>query len=123
MKKVLLDASFVIEVLLGRSKMKECIGILELNYIFCINLLTVHLLFYFGIKSGLRIDEIYDFVKEFKILGLSEEDYLLAINLILDNDLEDALQVANALNSNCDQVISLDSGLKKYNECFDVKIV
>jgi predicted nucleic acid-binding protein len=107
---ILLDANVLLEMLIaGRPKKEDVFKWLEQNTEdFCISMLTVHLVLYFGLKDNLTITDIKTFLADYPKIALLPEDYVAAIGLLKNKDHEDALQLASAERTGCTSIITLD---------------
>jgi predicted nucleic acid-binding protein len=107
---ILLDANVLLEVLIAnRPKSEQVLAWFERNEEpYCITMLTVHLVLHFGLKDGLAIDLLQDFLADYSKESLLPEDYAVALRLLKGRDHEDALQLAVAERSDCTAIITLD---------------
>jgi len=107
---ILLDANVLLEMLIaGRPKKEDVFKWLEQNTEdFCISMLTVHLVLYFGLKDNLTITDIKTFLADYPKIALLPEDYVAASGLLKNKDHEDALQLASAERTGCTSIITLD---------------
>ena len=71
-------------------------------------MLTVHLVFHFGLKDGLKITDLRTFLSDYPKIALLPEDYVAAIDILRDLDHEDAMQLAVAERAGCSSVVTLD---------------
>lgn len=113
---ICLDVNIILEVILNRAKFKEVKKILDADDSFCISLLSVHLFYHFGVKNGLEFSKLDDFLSDVYILAAGKEAYDLAKKIRQDNDFEDALQVATALQNKVKVFYTLDQNLAKNYE-------
>jgi predicted nucleic acid-binding protein len=107
---ILLDANILLEMLIPERPHKdEVIGFMEkiLDPV-CISMLTVHLVMYFGLKDGIKLQTIKAFLANYPKLSLTPDDYELSLTILRDKDYEDALQLAVAERAGCDTVVTLD---------------
>src|ERR1039458_1437839 len=107
---ILLDANILLEALIeGREHKEEVLKwMLQNNDEWCINMLTVHLVLYFGLKDGLTVNHLKEFLADYPKVSLMPEDYASAIAVIRDKDHEDALQLATAERVGCSHIVTLD---------------
>lgn len=114
---ILLDANILLEMLItGRPKKDVVFKWMERNTEeFCISMLSVHLVLYFGLKDNLNISELKSFLADYPKIGLLPEDYVAAIGLLRDKNHEDALQLALAERTGCSSIVTLD---KKFSEIY-----
>ena len=109
---VFLDANIILEtILLNRAKAETVEKIIGQTDQLAISALSVHLVFHFGLKDKIQRSILQGIVEQYKILNFSKQDYLWAKQNCKDDDFEDALQVAIAVNNNCDSFITLDKSL------------
>jgi predicted nucleic acid-binding protein len=118
---ILLDANILLEMLIaGRPKKDDVFKWMEQNTEdFCISMLTVHLVLYFGLKDNLNISELKSFLADYPKIALLPEDYVDAIGLLRDKDHEDALQLALAERTGCTSIVTLD---KRFSETYKDRI-
>ena len=118
---ILLDANILLEMLIaGRSKRTDVFEWMEQNTEeFCISMLTVHLVLYFGLKDNLNISELKFFLADYPKIALLPEDYVAAIGLLKNKDYEDALQIAIAERIGCTSIVTLD---KRFSEIYNDRI-
>lgn len=116
MKKLFLDASVLMEIMFGRSKLDLISGILHNpDYEFSISVLTTHILYYFAESKGLDRDFVKKLIDLAKQLPLNESTVLLAQQRYNNKDFEDCLQAACAELNGCDEILSLDKNFEKYS--------
>lgn len=107
------DANIILEILLpGRPKSQDVEKLLRGKDI-CISMLTVHLVYHFGLQERYELNQIKRFLDGYAILDVTGSDYQKALQTIRDKDFEDALQLAVAMRSDCDAVITLDRQFAK----------
>ncbi len=117
--KVVLDSSFLLEMLLRRECAAQCAEMISNpRYILSISIVTAHLCFHFGQKEGLKIGEIADYITDFEVLKSGAEDIDLALLLVKGKDFEDALQVAIAENNSCDLMLTRDKKFQNRYSAF-----
>jgi predicted nucleic acid-binding protein len=114
---ILLDASVVLELFLNRSKY-DTVQVTLIPYITkCLTPITVGILFYYAEKEKLSMNRAEAFVRNCEVLTIGQSTYDLAEKIYNQNDLEDALQIASALEHNIHCVITLDNAMfKKYHQ-------
>lgn len=107
---ILLDANILLEMLIaGRFHKAKTIRWMEENKEeFCISMLSVHLVLHFGIKDGLTVRDLKTFLADYPKIALLPEDYVAALELLKNNDHEDALQLAIAERTGCSHIVTLD---------------
>lgn len=116
---ILLDANILLEMLIaGRAKKDIVYKWMENNAEdFCITMLSVHLVLYFGLKDKLSINEVKTFLADYPKIALLPEDYVAAMSFLKDKDHEDALQLAVAERVGCTGLVTLDPKFSKtYND-------
>lgn len=118
---ILLDANILLEMLIaGRAKKEAVYQWMESNEEdFCITMLSVHLVLYFGLKDKLTISEIKTFLADYPKIALLPEDYVAAMGFLKDKDHEDALQLAVAERVGCTGIVTLD---KKFSQVYEDRI-
>lgn len=118
---ILLDANILLEMLIaGRANKEVVYQWMEENAEdFCITMLSVHLVLYFGLKDKLSINEIKIFLADYPKVALLPEDYVAAMGILKDKDHEDALQLAVAERVGCASIITLD---KKFSDMYEDRI-
>lgn len=107
---ILLDANILLEMLIaGRPSKNKVIRWFEENEDdYCISMLTVHLVLHFGLKDGLGVSDLKTFLADYPKIALIPDDYVAALEVLRDDDHEDALQLAGALRSRCSAIVTLD---------------
>jgi len=125
MKKIFLDTNIALEILLERKNKPVCIEYLQnIDGIFCLSSLSVHIIYYVSFKHLSKKSQIFEYLDQFKILDLSSADYEVAKKIIKDSDFEDVLQIACALRHGCQNFITLDQKLKKtYSSLLDIDLI
>jgi len=109
---VFLDANIILETILSnRAKAKIVEKIINQADQLAISALSVHLVFHFGLKDKIQRSILQGIVEQYEILNFSKQDYLWAKQNCADDDFEDALQVAIAVNNGCDSFVTLDKSL------------
>jgi len=108
-KTLFLDASVMLELVLGRAKTSEILSKIKQFDEVCISMLTVHLIYYFGLKQKMSIPDLDFFIQRFKVLNLTSSSYKIAMQICQDEDFEDALQLACAFENGIKNVITLDN--------------
>jgi predicted nucleic acid-binding protein len=111
--KVFVDASCVIEILLGREKLDYVIKKIEIYEKAYISTLSLHLAFHFGRKEQINYEDIVFLIEQFLILDFTEQNYQTAKIIIKNNDFEDALQLATAKDNEIANILTLDSKMSK----------
>lgn len=105
---LLADANVILETLLPERPKVAAVEQSLAGKTVHISMLTVHLAYHFGKKEGYSLAEIKSSLEGYEVLDLTREDYQLATHLVQNNDFEDALQLAVALRSECDTIMTLD---------------
>lgn len=122
---VFLDANILLELALAdRVRKDKVIHFLEDIGQASVSILTIHLLLHFGLKDKMNIDELTRLADSYEILGMNNEDYAWAKQNCLDNDFEDALQVACAVRSRAEVFVTLDKTLaQNYKKYIPIKLI
>ena len=111
--KIFFDTNILIESALKRRRKPAVDKLLHASagraYI---SSLTAHLLVYFA-RKDVALSDIRLLLDDFIILPLSATEVTWAFDNIRDNDFEDALQLACAVQGECDTFVTLDTGLAK----------
>ncbi len=109
---VCLDANVILEVLLERRhRAIASRAISEIKDKPSISMLSLHLVVYFCRVSHLPFSAIYGALDMVEILDLIHADYQWAKYNMRDDDFEDALQIAVAIRSGCEMLLTLDKKL------------
>ncbi|MDQ5969801.1 MAG: PINc protein [Patescibacteria group bacterium] len=109
---VCLDANVMLEVILCRQNHIRAIeAISRIKSRPYISMLSVHLVVYFSRVAHLPFSVIHDSLTKVDILDLNTEDYEWAKINMRDDDFEDALQIAVAIRSGCEMLLTLDKKL------------
>lgn len=116
-----LDANIVLEAILRRDKYLAVKALFKLKKDFCVSFLSVHLIYYFGIKANVKISDLDKFMENMNVLNCNQEVYDLAKKIRKNDDFEAALQVATAIYNQVDEFYTLDTDLiKKYNNLIKI---
>ncbi len=121
---IFFDANVVIEAMLVRHNSPAAIASIKrsMNEA-AISALTAHQIVYFGKKEGLNIESIRMYIQDFKILPLTQQDFDWSYLYALDQDFEDALQLAVAIRGGCTQFVTLDKKLyQNYKNLPQIKV-
>jgi predicted nucleic acid-binding protein len=113
LKTLFLDTNVVLELLFKRQQVPILLPKLEQYNQVYISFLTVHLIYHFGKKIQLEDWELNFILSRFKILNQGSNTYETAKQICKDQDFEDALQLACAIEGNIKDVITLDEKMKK----------
>jgi len=109
--KIFLDANMLIEILHKRERSSDVeslmYNLVEKAYI---SVLTAHSVVHFTPK-GLPMYVVRRFLDDFIVLDLCKDDFEWAFDNKLDDDFEDALQLAIAVRNGCEEFITLDKQL------------
>ncbi len=105
---VFADANIVLELLLPDRIRKHAVAKALRGEQAAISMLSVHLAHYFGRKEKYTAEQIHDSLSEFQLLDVTADDYVQALELLADNEFEDALQLAVALRSGCSKILTID---------------
>ncbi|MGH7195682.1 MAG: type II toxin-antitoxin system VapC family toxin [Candidatus Saccharimonadales bacterium] len=110
----LIDANVALELILpNRQKVAQVTEILGNISEPCISTLSAHLIWHFARLERIRDAVISDHIAAYQLLSLTAADYAWALRNERGKDFEDALQVAVALNSGCQQFVTLDRQLAR----------
>lgn len=111
----LLDANILLEILIDNRPQRAAVlkWMENISESYCVSMLTVHLVLHFGLKDGFTISQIRTFLADYPKIALLPEDYASAMNILRDNDHEDALQLAVAERVGCSRIVSLDHKFAK----------
>ncbi|HET7360662.1 MAG TPA: PIN domain-containing protein [Salinimicrobium sp.] len=115
-RMVFLDANCLMTLLYLRPKAKvvaDCVGNVSAHV--AISVLTVHLIYHFGLKDGYSFKKITSLLDSYQILPIDREVVKLAQSQFITKDFEDCLQAACAEIGDCDEIITLDKKFKKYS--------
>lgn len=109
--KIFLDANMLIEILHKRERSSDVESLMD-NLVkkAYISALTAHLVVHFTPK-GLPMYAVRRFLDDFIVLDLCKDDFEWAFDNKLDDDFEDALQLAIAVRNGCEEFITLDERL------------
>ncbi|OGL30384.1 hypothetical protein A3F37_00720 [Candidatus Saccharibacteria bacterium RIFCSPHIGHO2_12_FULL_41_12] len=121
---VYLDANILIEIALGRSRYKKIEELLSVQSNTALSILSVHLLIYFGLKSGIDIKLLEAIAEKHQILDVTYDDYLWAKKNCVNNDFEDALQVACAIRNGATKILTIDRDMvKNYGDVLNFELI
>jgi predicted nucleic acid-binding protein len=110
---IFLDANVLLEIILGREKQAIAKSFIETNSKnLYISALTAHLVIHFG-TSIVELPVLRQFLGDYSILPLEATDFEWAFTNILNNDYEDALQLAVAIRQGCNRFVTFDKSLIK----------
>jgi predicted nucleic acid-binding protein len=112
-KVLFLDANCILEILFDRTNSFNISQKLEFYDKVFISMLSVHLVFHFGRKNGLNFQELDYFIEQFYILDFTAKNYNTARKIALNNDFEDALQLACAFDNGIRNILTLDQEMQK----------
>ena len=72
----------------------------------------------------MSLDDLRYFMKDFDIYAVSAQTLDKAFSIAADNDLEDAMQIACAIENNVDVFLTADKNLaKRYGHLLKIKLV
>jgi|688.fasta_scaffold18514_10 predicted nucleic acid-binding protein len=121
---ICLDVNVMLEALLKRKKSIESIELITSDEEVAISFLSVHLLYYFGLREKVSLKILDAFMKNILVLKANREVYELAVKIRKGGDFEDALQVASAIYSEVDCFYTLDQNLaKNYQNLLKIKVL
>lgn len=112
---ILLDANVLLEMLIAGRPRKDQIltWFVKNRQEFIISMLTVHLVLHFGLRDGLTVGDLKNFLADYPKAALLPEDYAAAVEILQGQDHEDALQLAVAERLGCSYVVTLDEAFAK----------
>jgi predicted nucleic acid-binding protein len=114
MSRVFIDASALMEIMMGRSKMEQVSKILHTpEHEFFVSALTVHILYYFAEVEGVSRDFVHELTDLGFHLPISEKTIALAQKRYTGKDFEDCLQAACAELGGCDDILTLDKNFAR----------
>jgi predicted nucleic acid-binding protein len=109
MKRILVDANLVLDLLLQRSEPEKVAYALQnISATYFISTLTVHLTYHFGEREKVSSDTIDAVIDLFGILSLDGSTVKLAQEHHKGKDFEDCLQAACAELNDCDEILTRD---------------
>lgn len=121
---VYLDANILIEIALGRSRYKKIETLLSAQSDTALSILSVHLLIYFGLKAGIDIKLLEAIAEKHQILDITYDDYLWAKKNCVNNDFEDALQIASAVRNGATKVLTIDRDMvRNYGDVLNFELI
>lgn len=111
--KIFVDANILLEIVHERTRFDDMVAYIR-NHSgrMTISPLTVHLVMHFGRQIASR-QALRQLLSEFAVLPMTATETNWAFDNICDNDFEDALQLACAINGECDTFATLDARLAK----------
>jgi predicted nucleic acid-binding protein len=111
-----LDANIVLEILFKRENANFCIEVCKEQESLFISSTSLHTIYYYAEKAKIDLDIVKNMLADINILPVSKSEYDFALEIFQAEDMEDALQVATALNFNIKLVFTLDKAMiKKYS--------
>jgi predicted nucleic acid-binding protein len=118
-----LDANILLEILLSRPNEKSARKLLEeQSGDMFISTLTAHLVTHFG-KSIVELPILRAFLADYALLSLEANDFEWAFTNARDSDFEDALQLAVAIRSGCEEFVTFDKHLAAlYKDLIQIKV-
>lgn len=121
---VYLDANILIEIALGRSKYKKIEKLLSEQNNTSLSVLSVHLLVYFGLKSGIDRKLLEAIAEKHQILDVTYDDYSWAKKNCVKDDFEDALQIACAIRNGATKILTIDKDMaKNYGHVLNFELI
>ena len=111
-----LDANIVLEILFKRESANFCIEVCKEQESLFISSTSLHTIYYYAEKAKIDLDIVKNMLADINILPVSKSEYDFALEIFQAEDMEDALQVATALNFNIKLIFTLDKAMiKKYS--------
>jgi predicted nucleic acid-binding protein len=115
-KTLFLDANILLEIIFKREKAEFCLQECLKYQLLCISPTSLHTIYYFIEKAKFDPKIVETALENIKILTFGESEYELAKDLYDGSDMEDALQMAVAINSGIKDIFSLDKDMcEKYS--------
>ena len=116
MKRSLIDANVLLEILFARKLSNKCQRLLgDPSKEYVVSALTVHIIWYMAERHKLSFENIVDMLSVFTALPLSEQTISLANKRYDRKDFEDCLQAACAETNNCVEIITIDGHFKEHS--------
>jgi predicted nucleic acid-binding protein len=110
--KVFFDTNLLIDLYSMRKRFGSLVQILKQNkgkvYVSTLSVATLH---YYAKKDKVSLVEFQDFTDRFELTDVTAVEISLAYDIAQDNDLEDAVQVASAINAGIDIFYTADKKL------------
>ena len=122
--KIFLDANILLDILFDRANYSVAKDyILKNDGFLHISALTAHLVTHFGLKI-LELNVLNKYLADYYIEDLTAQDVEWAFNNVRNDDFEDALQLAVAIRSNCQEFVTFDKTLfTAYKDLATIKVV
>ncbi len=114
---IFLDSNVILEILFEREKANFCVEICKQYNALYISSTSLHIIYYYAEKAKINLVYVRNMLEDINILPVSKFEYNFALEIFKDEDMEDALQIATAVNNNIELIFSLDiKMLKKYDK-------
>lgn len=122
--RVFLDANVVLEIVQQRAHAAEAMELVRSHQgQMCISALTVHLVMYFGLKV-VSVQALQDLLSDYQVAALEPSDVAWAFGNMVNQDFEDALQLAVATRERCEVFYTFDADLhKRYRSLPYIRVV
>lgn len=123
---VFLDANILADLYLKRTRFPVVSQLLtRLDAQVTISILSVEICSYIARReAGLGLHELESFIAEFSVLDVTNSTLLKAFEVAKDDDLEDALQVACALENKADLLLTADKKLaERYGKVLKIQLI
>jgi len=124
---VCLDANSFIDLFLDRPRAGKLAEVLqEINGRLAVSTLTVSICSYLMQKADAQgsLLLLRDFAQDFQVLGVTDTTLTKAFRMVQDSDLEDALQVACALENGVGIFITADKKLaERYDSFIKIRLI
>jgi predicted nucleic acid-binding protein len=119
---VFADANVLLEATLqGRRSAQAAQDYLGTSGSIIVSPLSAHLMVYFGQKDGLELPFLLGQLAQFKFTDFGAAEIAWAFQNHQDNDFEDALQVACAVLSHAQKMVTFDKQLaQKYRKFINI---
>ncbi len=122
MPRVILDTNIILYILNNDERTPQIMEIIFKYSQCCISSITYTTVWYFIEKWKLDFREAKSCLDTFEILSTSSEDCELGFDLAKNEDVEDGVQIAIALNNGISNFVTCDKGLyEKY--CNNLNII
>lgn len=126
MPVVFLDTNVLVDLYMSRPRLKELTKVLlEINGQLVTSVLSVEMCSYIASQEKrLGLVQLQDFIAGVEVLAVTGSTLALAFRSAQDEDLEDALQVACALENRADIFVTADRKLAdRYGKLLNVRLV
>ena len=116
MRRSLIDANVLLEILFARRLSDKCEQLLsDPSKEYAISALTLHIIWYMAERHNLSSVNIIDMLSVLSVLTLSDDTITLANKRYDGKDFEDCLQAACAETNDCQEIITIDKHFQEYS--------